>query len=285
MLPELGEIEGWLAEREALVGGVRAGCAKSVVWAEGAQKQALAVVYVHGFSATGAELRPLPDLVAQALGANLYFARLTGHGQDGAAMGRATLADWDADVAEALAIGAALGEETILMGCSTGCTLLTTALASGARAKGVVHVSPNYGLRNRLAQMLLNLPAVRRWGPWIVGRERAFDPISDQHAALWTVKYDTQAVFTMGEAVHAALASPIAQIGTPAYFAFAQTDQVVDPAKTRAVMAQWGGAVTHDNLLQNADDDAMGHVMAGDVFSPGQTAPLAARIVKWARTI
>jgi esterase/lipase len=91
-------------------------------------------------------VRPLPDMLADALGANLYFARLTGHGQDGIAMGRARLPDWEADVAEALQIGAALGDEVIVMGCSTGCTLLTTALAQGARAKGIVHVSPNYGL-------------------------------------------------------------------------------------------------------------------------------------------
>ena len=70
------------------------------------------------------------------LNANLYFALLTGHGQGGAAMGYASLADWDADVDEASAIGAALGNKPILMGCSTGCSLLTTALANRMRAKG-----------------------------------------------------------------------------------------------------------------------------------------------------
>ena len=285
MLPDLDHLDHWLATCEAKAGGVRDGCAKQVVWADGPRQTDVSIVYVHGFSATAGETRPLPDLVAGALGANLYFTRLTGHGQDGAAMGQARLTDWEADVQEALEIGAALGREVIVMGCSTGCTLLTTALARGAAAKGVVHVSPNYGLRQRSARTLLQMPGVRRWGPWLVGRERAFAPISDAHAALWTTRYDTQAVFTMADAVRASLSSPIEKIATPAYFAYATTDQVVDPVKTNRVIRRWGGPVTRDLLVQGPEDDAMGHVMAGDVFSPRQTGPVADRIAAWAKAL
>ncbi|WP_375281039.1 alpha/beta hydrolase [Pseudooctadecabacter sp.] len=286
MLPDLGRLDAWLEACEAKAGGVRPRCGKQVVWAgQAGVKTPLAIVYVHGFSATAAEVRPLPDRVAQALGANLYFARLAGHGQDGAAMGRARLPDWEADVAEALAIGRMLGDEVIVIGCSTGCTLLTQAAARPEDLKGIVHISPNFGLRHVMAQMLLQLPGVRRWGHLVAGRTRSFDPISDEHAALWTVKYDTQAVYTMADAVRAALAAPIEAIRTPAYFAFCEDDQVVHPAKIRAVMARWGGPVTTDVLRRGPDDDAMGHVMAGDVFSPGQTAPLADRIIAWAKDL
>ena len=75
MLPDLEDLDGWLAQRETAAGGVREGCAKQVVWADGHRKTPMAVLYIHGFSATGAEVRPLPDLLAEALGANLYFAR------------------------------------------------------------------------------------------------------------------------------------------------------------------------------------------------------------------
>jgi esterase/lipase len=285
MVSDLNEIDTWLAAQEADVKGLRAGCAKQIVWANGVRKTPVAVVYVHGFSATGAEVRPLPDLLAEALGANLYFARLTGHGQDGVAMGRARLPDWEADVAQALEIGACLGDEVIVMGCSTGCTLLTTALAQGAKAKGIVHISPNYGLRSWSAQALLQMPFVRSWGRYVAGKEQKFEVISDAHAVFWTVKYDTQAVFTMADAVRAAWASPIERIQTPAYFAFGDTDQVVNPAKTRKVMARWGGTVREDVLVQGPLDDKMGHVMAGDVFSPNQTVPLARRIIEWARSL
>lgn len=284
-VPDLSSLETWLAEREAAVGGVRAGCAKQIVWANGAVKTPISVVYVHGFSATGAEVRPLPDLVAKSLDANLYFARLTGHGQDGAAMGKARLPDWEADVEEALEIGSALGDEVIVMGCSTGCTLLTSALARGRNVRGVIHLSPNFGLTHKLAQMLLDMPMVRKWGPLVAGRERSFDPISQAHSDLWTVRYDTQAVFTMGDAVRAARSCKVEAITTPAYFAYNEADQVVCPKRTRAIMARWAGPIEVDKLVQGPCDDAMGHVMAGDVFSPAQTEPLAHRIVSWAKRL
>ena len=284
-LPDLDRLEAWLAASETAAGGVRPGCEKQIVWADAPAQTNVALVYIHGFSATGAEVRPLPDLVAEALGANLYFARLTGHGQDGDAMGRARLPDWEHDVDEALAIGHALGRDVLLMGCSTGCTLLTTALARGAAAKGIVHISPNYGLRDRGAQLLLQMPGVRHWGPYVAGRERTFEPISKAHEDFWTVRYDTQAVFTMADAVRAAHASKIGSIDTPAYFAFAETDEVVNPTETNRVMRRWGGQVTRDILIQGPKDDAMGHVMAGDVFSPNQTVPLAERIIAWAKSL
>ena len=285
MLPELSELDAWLAAREATVGGVRAGCAKRVTWADGAVQTPLAILYVHGFSATGAEVSPLPEMIASELGANLFQTRLSGHGQDGVAMGQARLPDWETDVDEALEVAQALGREVIVMGCSTGCTLLTTALARGARAKGIVHISPNYGLRHVLAHGLLQMPGVRKWGPYVAGRTRRFEAISDAHARLWTLEYDTQAVFTMADAVRAAMASRIEGILTPAYFAFCESDEVVSPKKTRGVMARWGGPVVEDILVQGPSDDKMGHVMAGDVFSPAQTGPLAARILEWARAL
>ncbi|SLN21428.1 alpha/beta hydrolase [Pseudooctadecabacter jejudonensis] len=287
-LPPLEALDGWLQTREHAEGGVRPRCEKQVVWADGAARTPLAIVYVHGFSATGAEVRPLPDLVAEGLGANLYFARLTGHGQDGAAMGRARLPDWEADVAEAVAIGRALGQQIILMGCSTGCTLITQYLATQGRAEdvaGVVHISPNFGLAHGLVQWVLQLPGIRRWGFLVAGRERSFEPVSPDHAALWTVKYDIQAVYTMADAVRAAVAAPVDAITAPAYFAFCEEDEVVSAARTKSVMRRWGGSVTQDILVKGRNDDAMGHVMAGDVFSPEQTSPLAERILRWARTL
>ena len=82
------DAEAYLARREAGVAGIRPGLQKEIVWADPASKAktSIAIVYVHGFSASKGEMRPLPDRVASALRANLYFTRLTGHGQDGVAM-------------------------------------------------------------------------------------------------------------------------------------------------------------------------------------------------------
>ncbi|MCF2904451.1 alpha/beta fold hydrolase [Octadecabacter sp. CECT 8868] len=284
-LPELTGLDAYLSQNETAVGGIRTGCEKQIIWADRPKKTKVSVVYVHGFSASLGEVRPLPDLIANAFGANLFYTRLTGHGQDGAAMGRATVDEWHADVAEALEIGAAIGDEVVVIGCSTGCTLLTSALAKGAKVKAVVHLSPNYGMRNIFARMLLRMPGIRKWGRFVVGKNISFDARSDAHAQFWTIKYDTQAVFTMDDSVRDALRQPIETITTPAYFAFCDADRVVSPAKTRAVMARWAGPTKQDVLVHGPDDDTDGHVMAGDVMSPRQTAPLADRIITWLREL
>lgn len=281
-MPDLQTVEAALAAAEAQVPALRPGCAKRIIWSgEPATKTALSVLFIHGFSATGEELRPLPDLVAEGLGANLHFTRLSGHGQDGPAMGRATYADWTRDVDEAIAVAQTIGDEIIIIGCSTGCTLATMALAAGARAKAVVHISPNYGLRHKAVQFLLDLPASRYWAKYVAGRVRSFPAINDAHAKYWTIKYPTEAVHTMADAVKAARKADLSKVMTPALFCFNDEDQVVHPDQTRAVMARWGGPVEAVKLVQTPDDDDMGHVMAGNVFSPGQTLPLARRILAW----
>ena len=284
-MADLANLEADLAAGEAQVSDLRPGCEKRIVWAGAAATQTdLSIVFIHGFSATGAEIRPLPDLVAQGLGANLFFTRLTGHGQDGAAMGRATLDAWQADVAEAFAVAHTIGKNVVVIGCSTGCTLATLALADGAAAKAIIHVSPNFGLANRAGQTLLDLPGAHHWAQYIAGKTRSFPAQSDAHAAIWTLSYPTAAVHVMADAVRAARQANLAQIGTPALFCFNEADQVVSAAATRAAIARWGAPTDTVRLHQTPDDDPMGHIMAGDIFSPGQTVPLAQLILAWLAT-
>ncbi len=276
------DIGGWLAAQEAAVPNLRPDCAKTVMWAGEKDVQTdNAVVFIHGFSATYHEIRPLPDLVAKALGANLHYTRLTGHGQDGAAMGEATFDAWRADVAEALDVAHAIGKRVLVIGCSTGCTLAVDALAHGADVAGLVCVSPNFGLTHRIGQALLDLPYVQHWGHLIAGKKRSLDVHSDAHAAYWTTSYPTRAVYPMGDAVRAVRKADLSDIRTPAFVAYNPVDQVVSAARTEHVMSRWGGVAVGYKLVQGPDDDAMGHVMAGDVFSPAQTEPLVAAILRW----
>jgi esterase/lipase len=285
-LRDIATVEDAIRASEAQVPDLRPGCEKRIIWAtEPAQRTRYGVVFIHGFSASPEEIRPLPDLVAVALGANLHFTRLTGHGQDGSAMGKATLAAWMADVAEALEIAVTIGERVIVMGSSTGCTVATLALAQGAQAHAMVHVSPNFGLSNRPAQFLLDLPLAKHWVHVIAGRERSFPALSAAHAANWTLRYPTKAVHVMAEAVQQALAADLGRITTPALFCYNENDQIVSARQTRKVMARWGAPVDAYRFRQGPEDDAMGHLMAGDIFSPRQTEPAAKRILTWLGTL
>jgi len=278
-------LDSQLAAAEATVANLREGAAKEVVWAgEKGAVTDVAVVYVHGFSATKHEIRPVPDLVAKELGANIFFARLEGHGRDGAAMGEVDWTDWLADTCQALDVGRCIGKRVMVISCSTGCTLVACALARdgmGDRIAGNVFVSPNFGMASKLLNLVLGLPFASKWLPAVAGKERGFDPINDAHAKYWTTRYPSKAVFTMMDAVHAAWRTDPRQVSVPSLVLLTETDKVVSPAETRRFMAKWGGPVREEVLVMGPEDDANGHVIAGDVFAPAQTQPIRDKIYEW----
>lgn len=82
------DLDRYFAQQEALFEDITSGVEKRVVWAGEPGAQTLySVLYIQGFSATSEEIRPVPDKVAAALGANLVYTRLQGHGRFGSAMG------------------------------------------------------------------------------------------------------------------------------------------------------------------------------------------------------
>lgn len=280
--PDLNE---YLAAEEALVPGITPGTEKRIIWAGavGARTR-LAVIYLHGFSATSEEIRPVPDLVAKALGANLYFTRLTGHGLTGEALAKATSGDWLNDLDEALVIGARIGEQTLIIGTSTGGTLAAIAATDPALAKGlagVALISPNFRLKPT-ASVLLDLPGAPLWGPWLAGPTRSFAPMNATHATYWTTSYPTAALFPLAALMRYARARDFAATQTPALFIYSEADQVVDEAETAGVAARWGGAVVLHKVVTGPKDDPYAHVIAGAALSPARTAEVVRAIVDWA---
>lgn len=72
-LPADGDLDGWLAAREACVGDIVPGTEKKIFRAgqPGARTER-SLVYIHGFSATRRETAPQAEVVAEKLGANLF---------------------------------------------------------------------------------------------------------------------------------------------------------------------------------------------------------------------
>jgi pimeloyl-ACP methyl ester carboxylesterase len=279
------DVEPWLAQRETTFADVNPEARKEIVWA-GAPgvKAPLASVYLHGFSATKEEIRPVPDEVAKALGANLYLTRLAGHGRTGAAMAEATPEDWLYDAAEAMEIGRRLGERVIVIGTSTGATLAAVAATDPALAKdvaGIVLISPNFAL-NSPAAAILDLPFARIWGPWVAGAERSFTPVNADHGRFWTTRYPTVALFPMATLMRAARAQDWGAVSLPALFIFSPQDKVIDPAWVRKVAGAWGGPREVREVTMGEGDDPYGHVLAGRILSPGKTEETVTAIVAWA---
>lgn len=104
----------------------------------------LAIVYLHGFTASQAEGAPAHREIAAAAGAHLYLARLSDHGSDAPdAMAGATPERWRDDARRALDIGLQLGERVLLIGTSMGASLALDLAASRPDVvAGVVAWSP-----------------------------------------------------------------------------------------------------------------------------------------------
>lgn len=288
-LPE--DLDGWLAAREAVFSDITEGAQKRVIWAtEPGARTPLAIVYLHGFSATSEETRPVPDNAAAALGANLFFTRLAGHGRGGEALGAASADDWMTDLAEALAIGARIGDRVVIMATSTGAALtvaglgtpdLRASLPGRDRLAGVVFVSPNFRLRSAVNGAALDLPLAQHWLPLVAGASRSYPARNEAHAKYWTTSYPTKAVFPMAQMMRAARAADPTLIKAPLLMIWSDADQVVNPEAARAIASRWGGPVSYAPVQPGPGMDHEAHVIAGDIRSPGMTESVSAIVIDW----
>lgn len=270
-------LDAYLDAEEAAVPDLRAGDAKGVAWADpGApMRTSISLVYLHGFSADRHELEPVVSEVGRALGANVYFARLTGHGRDGAAMADASAGDWLDDTAEAVAVGEAIGERVVLIGTSTGGTLASWAATrpeSAGRIAAVVLVSPNVQPKDRSSRILLY--------PWggllarlVVGQERCFEAENAAQERHWTTCYPTSALLPMMALVEHVRTMSFTTWDVPALLVYSRRDEVVDAAETERVFDSVPDGLLRVHVVEETGDPAH-HVLAGDVLSPGTNQEL-----------
>lgn len=282
---DLSDPAAYLAARESAFDDIVPGTEARVVWAAGGdQRTPLSVLYLHGFSATSEEIRPVPDAVADTLGANLVFARLRGHGRTGQALADATADEWLIDTAEALAIARAVGDEVLIIGTSTGATMAAIAVTEPAMAEavvGVVMVAPNFYLANS-ASVLLEWPWAQLWLPIIAGAERHWEAVNPDHDRYWTNSYPTVAVLSMIAAMREARARDFSAVEVPLLVLYGEEDQVISGAKAVSEMESWGGPMRVQVMdLPETGVDPYAHVIAGDILSPAMTGPVTSEILEW----
>jgi pimeloyl-ACP methyl ester carboxylesterase len=276
-------LDTYIAESEARFDDLRPGNERQIVWAYPASRARtpISIVYIHGFSASPGELRPLPDLVATSLGANIYYARLKGHGRSGDAMIEGSVNSWVNDFAEAVAIGRRLGERVVVMATSTGASLATWAATQPELMRdvaGLVQFSPNYGVQ-AAGSSLLTMPWAEKMLRMIVGDRRSFETRNELHARFWTSEYPSAALLPMAALVDLANAADPRTISIPSLFVYSPLDQVIRPELVAAKAGEWGGAT---RIIEVTDDgDPSHHVIAGDALSPSTTERLAAQTAEW----
>jgi pimeloyl-ACP methyl ester carboxylesterase len=274
----------YLFLQEKKLKNIISGVQKRIIWADKVGKRTpLSIIYIHGFSATSEEIRPVPDQIASTLKANLYYTRLTGHGRGPMAMAEPNVADWMSDMAEAIAIGRKIGHKIIVISTSTGSTLSAAAALNPILSRdisGFIFISPNFGIKNPFAE-LLTWPAARWWVPLIGGKMRHSTPRNKQHSKFWTTSYPTIAAIPMAAIVKAVTEEDFSEVTIPALFYFSLEDEVVDPQATKNMTRKWGGRKKIINVTMTEQDDKYSHIVTGNIVSPNQTDYTVREIIKW----
>lgn len=261
------------------------GVERRVIWQDGfyEQRTPYAVLYIHGFSASSEEIRPVPDRVAEALGANLVYTRLQGHGRDGEAMVEGTASGWMRDAAEGLAAARAVGEQVVVISTSTGGTLAAAAALDtelSADVAALIFFSQNFGV-NMAAAWVPTLPWARDWLPLLMGAERDVSSSDAEKNRYWTTIYPWEAVVPMSVIVDAVYGLDFSGARIPALFWFSDDDQVVRPDRTHEVAKAWGGPASVALVTMGPGDDPASHVVAGRLMSPGQTDATVLGMLEW----
>ncbi|NDY71190.1 alpha/beta hydrolase [Desulfobacter hydrogenophilus] len=280
------DIDDYLILQEQQFSDMIPGIQKTVVWAGTPNEQTeFSVVYIHGFSATRKETAPLSDFVAQALGANLFYTRLTGHGRTGGALADASVNDWLNDVVEAYEIGQRLGSKVIMVGCSTGGTSLAWLAHRAATMGGMdalyacIFLSPNFRPKNSFSTML-TWPWGRQIAGIIIGKERGVVPENQGHGQYWITRYPVAALLSMMGMVRLVRGLDLSKIRVPCLVIYSPQDQIVHIPSLELAFKRMG-CLKKQLVPFTGSADPGQHILAGDIFSPGTSEELADMIVSF----
>lgn len=284
ILPD--DLDAYLEQQESTFTSMRDALRKTIIWAHDTPNiTPYSIVYLHGFSASHKELYPLPQQLAASLSANLYLARLKGHGLDGEAMAQASLGAWLHDTSEAFAIGRRIGERVIIMANSTGATLASiyAAYTQPEDVQALILLAPNFAAKDPRARML-TWPWAYYFVPWIVGTQYHFVPQNEAHERYWTNTFPSTALLPVGAAVKIAHQAPLESINIPTLVFYHPQDRVVDSQSIEAAFTRFGG-IPKGLLAVSDTQDRSYHVLAGDALSPAGTANIKAQIEVFLHTL
>ncbi len=182
------EVQQRIAERNKTP-GIKSGNQEEIIWADYNHKTRFSVVYLHGFSASHEEGAPINRNIAKYFRANLFLTRLPKHGlNDTEAFTELTPRELVEYAKEAIKIGKSIGDNVIVMSCSTGGTLSAYLAAKDPDIDALVMFAPNFELNDGSSKLL-----TKPWGLQIARQIKGGDyhewPAPDKARPYWYHKY------------------------------------------------------------------------------------------------
>ncbi len=177
--------------------GIKLDNESRIIWADSAVQTEYSVVYLHGFSASQGEGRPVHEEYAKRYGLNLYLPRLAFHGlTDPEAFASMTPGELIKSAKEAIQIGKTIGKKVIVMSCSTGSTLSAYLAANDPDIYALIMFSPNIDLYDKKSELLT--------GPWGKQMLKVIEngdyhswEAPDSAAQYWYLKYRNEGILAL----------------------------------------------------------------------------------------
>jgi esterase/lipase len=270
---DLPTLDEQIQESEAAEKGIRPDCQARIVWADSTKKEKtkIAFVYIHGFSATQEEGNPVHRNIAKKYGANLYLARLAGHGVNlgDSTMAKVTADDFIHSAEYALAVGKTLGDEVVIICTSFGGALTTYLASNHPEIKAIVMYSPCIKLYDSNAELLDN-----HWGlamgKAVTGSEvRDFAATNPQHAKYWCQHYHLNGVIALQNLLTNVMSpETFAKIKCPAFMGYYyKNEEEQDKVVSVPAMLKMFDELGSTNKQKVAFPNAGNHVLASPILS------------------
>ncbi len=275
-LPELNidllDVEEYVHQKESQIEHLKENNESQIRWADSIPNQTeYCLLFLHGFSASPEEGKPLDEEVAQRYGCNFYAPRLYGHGiQDDNAFLDMTAEKLLDSAKEALAIAKVMGKKVIIMASSTGGTLGLFMASGNPEVNGLILYSPNIDMADSKSTLLI--------GPWGLqiarkifnGTHRGFDA-PEKVKKYWTHSYRIEGLIQLKVLLKASMKKTVFEkISQPVFTGYyykneEEQDDIVSIPKMKEMHNYL--ATPEDQQRLVAFDQVGGHVIASKYYS------------------
>jgi len=240
----------------------------------------LVLVYLHGFGASRMEAEPVVSQLAKELKANVFYARLKGHGRRGVeGFEELTKEKYLESAEEALEVGRVLGKKVVLVSTSTGGTLSLHLASKHDDISGLVMYSPFVGLRNPMMGQITT-PKGREMFKSMIGGEVQNMDRPEPESNYWSTQYHINAyVALIGMLKETMTPETFKAVKCPVFMAYyykneEEQDKVVSVPAMMEMYDQLG--TPSDQKQKQAFPETGNHVIASELRSKDWTSVLEA---------
>ena len=268
----IDSLDNWIARKEGNFRTLKPDNEARIVWYnDSVSVTEYAIVYLHGFTASGEEGNPIHRAFAERYGYNMYLPRLYGHGLDTTEpMIDLTPDNYLESAQEAIAIGKQIGKKVIIMCTSTGGTLGIYLAAHDPEIEALICYSPNIDIFDPNSKML-----TKPWGLQIVrlvmGSDYRQNEAPDEFKKYWQTKYRIEGLVSVRSLIdHTMTNETFSKVSQPifvgGYYKDEETqDNVVSVEAMRQMMPQLG---TIESQKQMVEFPVGAHVLANPLRNP-----------------